>query len=633
MKCTLLFAVFFFIICTAFAQLTPEQRIQDSVIGWWSNNKFDHLKPQTEVIGKKKEIHVNKMLEWIKKTYTPVAGLGTTSRYISKLNYGVLCYVWNVSHDKEWTEPNGNFKPIPEENTPFWIAANRVFGSYTIPFLQKPNEYYFTMQPNGYSANDRMLENGKKADPGIDPNASKYITWINDWQTVYLTPNNKLPFIAITKAELLQQAEQALDQQWANEIKDVQEKWPTNKKSQDEVLIIRKQTIEKYRSNIQKLRERHQNSLNEPAVIRAMQPTMYSFELDPDIFKIDKAANELNQYFQVYKVDPSLYVKLQSETPQWIAVAFPFANKEKGNQLYELYKALSENFNYDYAYNYFFDPEKVKGLPYKPANEDQLMARLNTYRKKNKSIINSVAKPVTIPANTFFFDDFSLNSEGDDPANWFFNKYGKHSVVTSLKKQTGKWLQLGYNNPLTPSLLKKPIPENFILEYDMATDGEFSSRTGGAITMTLNTRPGTASGSEFNGGNGTRVNIDIISGNEADYNNNNYRGMLRVKINSSPSANTQNSSEGISYEYPLLEFTNKKTSVHIAIKVMAGVLSIFINNKQVAVSTDFKLAYGGKCVTCGLPVGTKFNNIFWNNSTNDADTTKVYIRNIKISKE
>ena len=83
----------------------------------------------------------------------------------------------------------------------------------------------------------------------------------------------------------------------------------------------------------------------------------------------------------------------------------------------------------------------------------------------------------------------------------------------------------------------------------------------------------------------------------------------------------------------LLEFTNKKTSVHIAIKVMAGVLSIFINNKQVAVSTDFKLAYGGKCVTCSLPVGTKFNNIFWNNSTNDADTTKVYIRNIKISKE
>jgi len=632
MKWVLLFAAFFFLVGNISAQLTPEQRIQDSVIGWWSNNKFDHLKPQTDAIGKKREVHVNKMLEWMKKSYTPVGGLGTSSRYIDKLGYGVLCYVWNVSHDKQWTEPNGNFRPIPEENTPFWIAANRIFGSYTIPYLQKPNEYYFTMQPNGYAANSQFMEYGKKADPRIHPNAYKYITWINDWQSVYLTPNNKLPFIAVTKGELLQQAEEALDKQWTYEMKDVQEKWPGNKKTQDEVLVIRKKTIEKYRNNIQKLRERHQSSLNEPAVIRAMQPTMYSFELDPDIFKIDKAEKALNQGFNVYRVDPALYAKLQSDTPQWIAVAFPFQTKEKGNQLYEMYTALSQNFNYEYAYNYFFDPEKVKGIPYKPANEDQLIARLNGYRKKNTSSVNPATKPVGLPANTFFFDDFSSGSEGADPANWFFNKYGKHSIITSVKNQPGMWLQLGYNNSVTPSLLKKPIPENFTLEYDILTDGEFSSRTGGAATLVLNSRVANTNGNESNGGNGTRVSIDVISGNEAAYNSNNYMGILRINISSVPTNNKQNFSEGIFFEYPLTEFSNKKTKVHVSIKVTSGVLAVLINNKQVAISTDFKLAYGGKCVTCGLPEGTKFNTIFWKNSTSDADNIKIYMGNVKIVK-
>ena len=37
------------------AQLTAEQRIQDSVIGWWSNNHFDNkIKPTNDPIQKKR---------------------------------------------------------------------------------------------------------------------------------------------------------------------------------------------------------------------------------------------------------------------------------------------------------------------------------------------------------------------------------------------------------------------------------------------------------------------------------------------------------------------------------------------------------------------------------------------------
>jgi hypothetical protein len=165
----------------------------------------------------------------------------------------------------------------------------------------------------------------------------------------------------------------------------------------------------------------------------------------------------------------------------------------------------------------------------------------------------------------------------------------------------------------------------------MITDGDFESRTGGAISLSLNTSSPAADGSEINGN--CNISMDIISGNENDYNNNNYRGLLRVKINAIPEVNKENYAEGISYEYPLREFTNKKTIIHVAVSVKNNVVTAFINDKPVAVSTAFKLTYGGKCIRCGVPAGTKFKSIFWNNTTNDAEHIKVYMSNIKITKE
>ncbi len=177
------------------------------------------------------------------------------------------------------------------------------------------------------------------------------------------------------------------------------------------------------------------------------------------------------------------------------------------------------------------------------------------------------------------------------------------------------------------------MPENFTLEYDLVTDGEFSSGSGGAASLILTTRPSNTDGSENVYNNGTKVKINIAAGNETGYDNNNYKGVLTININSSPSVNEQNNSEGIFYSYPLREFTDKKTSVHVAVKVKGTVLTVFINNKQVAVSTDFKMTYGGACISCGLPAGTRFHAVFWENTTNDAENVKVYISNVKITKE
>ena len=99
-----------------------------------------------------------------------------------------------------------------------------------------------------------------------------------------------------------------------------------------------------------------------------------------------------------------------------------------------------------------------------------------------------------------------------------------------------------------------------------------------------------------------------------------------------PSQNMQNSSEGIYDVKSLKEFTNRQTKIHVAVKVKNNNLTIFINNKELTASPGFKLQYGADCKVCGLPDGTVFNSLFFTNTTNNADSVKVYISNVKISK-
>lgn len=48
--------IFSLLTVPAFSQLTAEQRIQDSVIGWWNDNYWDrNWKPQTDPVGKRKK--------------------------------------------------------------------------------------------------------------------------------------------------------------------------------------------------------------------------------------------------------------------------------------------------------------------------------------------------------------------------------------------------------------------------------------------------------------------------------------------------------------------------------------------------------------------------------------------------
>jgi hypothetical protein len=609
-------------------QRTQDNDIQDSVIGWWNNNKYDHLPAQTDATSKRKEAIVNDMVRWMKTSYTPVGGLGTSSRYIGKQGYGVQFYVWNVSHDKRWTDADGKFRPIPEENTPFTMAVNQLMGVYPIYFINKLNpdgDFYFTFPPDGYAPNEQAKNMRKGADPKVHPNVYNYVTRVNEWTTVYMAPNNQLPFVPVSKGELFQKAEEGLQTVMNDKIEEAKTSWPNSKKAQDEAIAYNKEVIEKYRSKIQQLKSKYSNSLNEPAVIRDLQPTMYSFETDPDLFKIAGYSLIINAAFPVYKIPAATVAKLNSVEPQWVTVSWPFENKERGNQLYEMYTALSQNINYNYIYHYFFAPEKVKGVAYTATDATGLKARLDAYRNTRSAKENMVAKKQSsLPAGVLLYDDFSQEIAGSKPSGWYFRTIGKEHTVTTIDDEKGQWLKLGYNNKTYPTALKLPLPENFTIEFDMATG---LSETNWGATLELDLSSSTKGNDGKNISGFFKVKITAGNGNSLD---NNYRGEIRTTLGQFPSTLPYND-QGGEYVYPLKEFNSNKRKVHIAVVKKGGEITVVINNQKSFSTKDYKTKYGKPCGECAFPANFRFTKLGLQSLTQDADKVGCYITNFKVS--
>ena len=625
-----------------FAQVTREQRIEDSLIGWQkiltSADKPKIYEARGRTFSIKQQENMHKIIEWMQKSYTPVAGTGTyQTRLYSNENdynphqYGVDFRVWNVSYSPDYLDAKGHFKPVSEEYNRFDVSVNMIPGSYPISFINTQEQFLFTWPADGFVTRDDSKED-EKIDPRINPNVYKFITRINEKQTVFLAPGNKLPVDEVTIGEYLQLAEKAFDSELQKEKERINNQWQ-DQKTRDKVLQIYMDNSDaRFRNTVKQLRVKYQDNLQDQAVLRDMQPRAHDFYGDVDPFKIDAMAQKLKHYYPVYKLEPGVIEKCFSDQPQWIAISFPHKTKEDGNQEYEMYRSVTENFNYEYAWNYFFDPEKVKGKPYKPANEEQMNARLHGYRGKSSGQKPAATSQVSLPENVYFMDNFSGNPDGSKPAGWYFSSTGKHSKVKEIKDIPGKWVQLGYNNAFSSTSMKKPLPESFTLEYDIATD-DFSTRTGGSAVLYLSSFPLRTDGMEDINGDGTTIEVTITSGYAGDFDNINYSGAAKIDIHSKPSVNKDNFSEGIFYTYALREFTNEKNKVHVAVSLKSGELKLLINGKEVAVSSDFKMTYGTPCISCSLPAGTKFKTVYWKNTTTDAENVNVYFSNVKITKE
>ncbi|TVZ52182.1 OmpA family protein [Dokdonia sp. Hel_I_53] len=81
-------------------------------------------------------------------------------------------------------------------------------------------------------------------------------------------------------------------------------------------------------------------------------------------------------------------------------------------------------------------------------------------------------------AMSLFEDAFNKENQGDFPARWDTNGSGEITVINGEK-----WLRLGGNSKYIP-MLKKSLPENYTVEFDMLTQG-LDHRTSSQAWITL----------------------------------------------------------------------------------------------------------------------------------------------------
>ncbi len=207
---------------------------------------------------------------------------------------------------------------------------------------------------------------------------------------------------------------------------------------------------------VAKNREKYRGRLQETAELPTGDADLLLENL-PDVFERDGGAA---MRLPVYTIDPRLAERCKTDAPQWIVMSWTAQLNNPVSR--SVHEAILNNLNVEYSYNYFFDPGKVKGQPYKPLRSPS-MVETAAGATPSEAARKNVADPTV-----HFFEDFSSGAVGKKPLNWrsTLDNTGASSVVTELKGLDGHWASMS-GMRLTPTGLKTPVPRDFVVSYDV----------------------------------------------------------------------------------------------------------------------------------------------------------------------
>src|SRR5665647_483350 len=365
------------------AQSIPHQSIQDSVIGWMKVYHFKGIKESKKVDDKlysAAQLSVcDSLANWMQASYIPKGGLGDVKKSVSERlgQYNKHTAVLPQSYGAYaktyvFLKYDSNHKMVPENNLgAYWgICANQVPG-WAITYICTSTQYYFTM-PSYESSSGDEEEIKKIHDKADIPNIKPYLSfWVKDIETgggtdyVLLCKDNKSPFVKITKGEYLQALESAIPIFYENEKKRISE---AEQGDQQRIAVSVKhldEKIERFNEGIKKNKEKYKDRLDELAT-SSPQPSLYDLENGRDVFSNGylSDAESTSGRVPVYKVDPVMAELCKKDKPQWILVSWQWSPQDAVEKY--MHESIINNFNFDYVYNFFFYPEKVKGQTYKP---------------------------------------------------------------------------------------------------------------------------------------------------------------------------------------------------------------------------------------------------------------------------
>ncbi|MEO6282586.1 MAG: OmpA family protein [Dyadobacter sp.] len=180
----------------------------------------------------------------------------------------------------------------------------------------------------------------------------------------------------------------------------------------------------------------------------------------------------MTTFAQIRINDPGKVVERQAENranrkvDQAVDKGFDSLEEGIGNLFKKKDKKSNEN-------NGTTNPEAGKAgtASEQPAN----VGNEETAQKPVKATLKSYSKFDFIPGEKVVaVEDFSQDAVGDFPAKWNTNSAGE---VVTIEGTEGKWLMLGPEGVFYPEFVNG-LPENFTLEFNLATTSEFSFYSG-----------------------------------------------------------------------------------------------------------------------------------------------------------
>jgi hypothetical protein len=597
------------------AQPIPPQSIEDSILGWMKVYNFKGAKAPVKIDNKLylvTQISIcDSFVNWIQASYIPKGGLGdvkkSASEKLSSYNqfkvslpqsYGAYAKIY------VFLKYNSSRKIVPEtDHHLYWgVFANQVPG-WDVRDICTPFQYYFTM-PSFESTHDgeetRKIHDLTKT-ASLKPYTSFWVKGIEaggGTDYVLLCKDNRSPFIKITKGEYLQLLETAIPVFYEAEKKKIDEENKGNQKNIDYFMKYLEEKKERFLSGLKKNRERYKNRLGDIALTSA-QPSLYDLEFS-DVFSNGGVTDpeSTTGRVPVYKVDPAMAELCKKDKPQWILVSWWWSPNDPVEKY--MHESIVNNFNFDYVYNFFFAPDKVKGQPYKPLR--------SPYYKEAVVVTNAseTSKKNTADKNIFFFEDFSTTGIGQKPIGWQAKLAytGSTSVVTKLDGAEGNWAQM-QGHYISATLLKKPIPQDFTLSYDLIAAQNF---TWGAKGLTLQLAKETSPGNAE-----SYLKLKLRPGFDgAD-------GQATLETSFPYPPGYANESKW----YPAPGFSNNKKNnrITVTIKKMGETLRVFLDKNKIA---EYEKA---------IPAAHLFNALSFDCNGNSAENDRFYISNIKITKD
>jgi len=408
---------------------------EDVSLGWIKIYNYKGAIKPLQIDEKKYSIAqlsvIDSFANWMQASYQPKGSLGDIKKYVTpKKNLYHERYNEAVPHSyganaNSYTflkQINGKWQPYMNFANYWTIAANEIPLTYREIDFNTSKTCLFTLpQYDEKSLADDLNSLDAKTkrlfDLSAHPLLKKYIyynlkAYNKDFgnNLIILSKNNRFPYLPVTLGEALQFAEDAFPVKYAEQKKTAIEQ---NSYDASHLQMAMKNLDEKFskaKATIIQLREKYKTRSNEQAYMKYGGYSIQDLSNGSDIFENGNAKQDgsFDKSYPLFRVDPEMQAKCSTDKPQWILIKW-FGGAMTDVSFKHMHESIINNFDFDYIYNFFFDPEKVKGIAYKPLPSPATEEKLVVTEKSTD------AKKMEADASVFYFEDFSTTPAGQRP--------------------------------------------------------------------------------------------------------------------------------------------------------------------------------------------------------------------------